>query len=88
MRMVVVERVKGIEPSPKAWEAFVLPLNYTRTATVELFASPMLEMQVSNGAMLRCNAESRFLCGVFSAKVMEIQNIIPFASGVVLCLPP
>lgn len=24
------ERVKGIEPSPKAWEAFVLPLNYTR----------------------------------------------------------
>ncbi len=26
----IVERVKGIEPSPKAWEAFVLPLNYTR----------------------------------------------------------
>ena len=24
------KRVKGIEPSPKAWEAFVLPLNYTR----------------------------------------------------------
>ena len=27
------ERVKGIEPSPKAWEAFVLPLNYTRKTT-------------------------------------------------------
>jgi hypothetical protein len=25
-----MERVKGIEPSSKAWEAFVLPLNYTR----------------------------------------------------------
>lgn len=25
-----VERVEGIEPSTKAWEAFVLPLNYTR----------------------------------------------------------
>jgi hypothetical protein len=25
-----MERVEGIEPSPKAWEAFVLPLNYTR----------------------------------------------------------
>ena len=25
-----LERVKGIEPSPTAWEAFVLPLNYTR----------------------------------------------------------
>ena len=27
-----LERVEGIEPSPKAWEAFVLPLNYTREA--------------------------------------------------------
>ena len=25
-----MERVKGIEPSLKAWEALVLPLNYTR----------------------------------------------------------
>jgi hypothetical protein len=28
-----MERVKGIEPSPQAWEARVLPLNYTRFAT-------------------------------------------------------
>ena len=27
-----MERVMGIEPTSKAWEAFVLPLNYTRTA--------------------------------------------------------
>jgi hypothetical protein len=27
-----VERVKGIEPSYEAWEAAVLPLNYTRLA--------------------------------------------------------
>ena len=27
-----VERVMGIEPTFKAWEALVLPLNYTRTA--------------------------------------------------------
>jgi hypothetical protein len=27
-----VERVKGIEPSYAAWEAAVLPLNYTRIA--------------------------------------------------------
>jgi hypothetical protein len=27
----VLERVKGIEPSPQAWEAGVLPLNYTRS---------------------------------------------------------
>ncbi len=28
--MPCVERVKGIEPSYAAWEAAVLPLNYTR----------------------------------------------------------
>ena len=27
-----MERVMGIEPTFKAWEALVLPLNYTRTA--------------------------------------------------------
>ncbi len=26
----LLERVKGIEPSYEAWEASVLPLNYTR----------------------------------------------------------
>ena len=27
-----LERVKGVEPSYKAWEAFILPLNYTRNS--------------------------------------------------------
>lgn len=27
---VLLEREKGIEPSPLAWEASVLPLNYSR----------------------------------------------------------
>ena len=30
-----VERVEGIEPSTKAWEAFVLPLNYTRFGVIQ-----------------------------------------------------
>tara|TARA_B100001057_G_scaffold487837_1_gene571197 strand:- start:411 stop:554 length:144 start_codon:yes stop_codon:yes gene_type:complete len=29
-RAVGLERVMGIEPTFKAWEALVLPLNYTR----------------------------------------------------------
>jgi hypothetical protein len=29
-----MERVKGIEPSYEAWEAAVLPLNYTRMDAV------------------------------------------------------
>ena len=31
---VKLERVKGIEPSFSAWEADVLPLNYTRSFLV------------------------------------------------------
>ena len=30
MTSEILERVKGIEPSYEAWEAAVLPLNYTR----------------------------------------------------------
>ncbi len=26
------ERVTGIEPAPRAWEALILPLNYTRVS--------------------------------------------------------
>ena len=33
-RNVTVERVKGIEPSYAAWEAAVLPLNYTRKGLI------------------------------------------------------
>ena len=29
---LLLKRVAGIEPATKAWEAFVLPLNYTRMA--------------------------------------------------------
>ncbi len=35
-----VERVEGIEPSTKAWEAFVLPLNYTRSERLTLYQMP------------------------------------------------
>lgn len=34
-----LERMEGIEPSPKAWEAFVLPLNYTR---IRIFSAEQL----------------------------------------------
>jgi hypothetical protein len=34
--MVSVERVMGIEPTFSAWEADVLPLNYTRLIYIHL----------------------------------------------------
>ena len=30
-KIILYKRVKGIEPSYQAWEACVLPLNYTRS---------------------------------------------------------
>ena len=33
-RLIELERVKGIEPSYEAWEAAVLPLNYTRVPRI------------------------------------------------------
>ena len=33
-RFNILERVMGIEPTLRAWEARVLPLNYTRTASL------------------------------------------------------
>jgi hypothetical protein len=35
---VVLERVTGIEPALSAWEAEVLPLNYTRMTSLPLVA--------------------------------------------------
>ena len=35
-----LERVKGIEPSYEAWEAAVLPLNYTRAGMIVVGPRP------------------------------------------------
>ncbi len=37
----IMERVMGIEPTLRAWEAPVLPLNYTRTSARVEFAITM-----------------------------------------------
>ena len=34
------ERMKGIEPSCPAWEAGVLPLNYTRNYNAKIYKHP------------------------------------------------
>ena len=49
--VAIVERVKGIEPSYAAWEAAVLPLNYTRAgaATGRRYRKPGLTTQSARG---------------------------------------
>ena len=48
----------GIEPTSKAWEAFVLPLNYTRNCNLPtqpggFFARSGVASRASRGALLR-----------------------------------
>lgn len=51
MRKRDLERVEGIEPSTKAWEAFVLPLNYTRVCDA-LFTRTLHELEAQVIKML------------------------------------
>ena len=53
-RRFVLERAKGIEPSYKAWEAFVLPLNYARMAV------PIdIQLKDNNNIFANC----QYFCG-------------------------
>jgi hypothetical protein len=44
-----MERVKGIEPSYAAWEAAVLPLNYTRVCGPRRYKKLSLTVQAVRG---------------------------------------
>lgn len=44
-----MERAMGIEPTPEAWEASVLPLNYTR-----LYATPILLQNIIQNERVLC----------------------------------
>jgi hypothetical protein len=46
---ILLEREKGIEPSPIAWEAIVLPLNYSRSGSNKLEDSTALATRARMG---------------------------------------
>lgn len=52
-KIVRLERVKGIEPSYAAWEATVLPLNYTRLFVSEEDEMGMLPLQDTSTPLFR-----------------------------------
>jgi hypothetical protein len=56
-----VERVKGIEPSYAAWEAAVLPLNYTRTSKLN-FCKHTAPRQTNPPALESNFSESKEQC--------------------------
>jgi hypothetical protein len=45
-----VERVRGIEPLYEAWEAAVLPLNYTRINGYSIVPDPVFRRSIQAGA--------------------------------------
>jgi hypothetical protein len=46
--LILLERVKGIEPSYSAWKAAALPLSYTRLAADQL-SRPARRLNLSSG---------------------------------------
>ncbi len=51
-RLERFERAMGIEPTSKAWEAFVLPLNYARNGAI-VFGKQGSEQRQENRPIMR-----------------------------------
>jgi hypothetical protein len=68
-----LERVKGIEPSPQAWEARILPLNHTRTeegiaesrgrCNCVVWEFSLAKPQVERFHLVRGEAQERMIIG-------------------------
>jgi hypothetical protein len=69
-----MERVKGIEPSYAAWEAAVLPLNYTRTPA-EFCVSPDELPRVQTACTL-CRQDADELIGL-PQLLRQVERKIP-----------
>ncbi|MDB5838560.1 MAG: hypothetical protein JWQ23_512 [Herminiimonas sp.] len=67
-RTEAIERVKGIEPSSRAWEAFVLPLNYTRMESILRSFHAIRQMLMIRSAI----ATVRLLLSVANARPLLI----------------
>ena len=65
-----VERVKGIEPSYEAWEAAVLPLNYTRDLQRQ-FSASRTQPAVKMGPWL----ESALVLGNFAQRLAVVSQV-------------
>ena len=72
-----MERVKGIEPSYEAWEAAVLPLNYTRDLQANFSASrtqPAVKMTSGLEPALAPGTLARRLAGVLRVQFLHFEE--------------
>ena len=65
-----LERVKGIEPSYEAWEAAVLPLNYTRDLQRQ-FSASRTQPAVKMGPRL----ESALVWGTLAQRLAVVSQV-------------
>ena len=69
-----MERVMGIEPTRPAWKAGILPLNYTRTSTINvteyILTQPPSNVNSFLGISIK-NSSKRFL--IFLKKSIKIM---------------
>lgn len=68
-----MERVMGIEPTSKAWEAFILPLNYTR-----LWFSSAIFRSLKSRLPLKMSVTAFYLSPLEADKTIQAEalNII------------
>ena len=90
---ILLERVMGIEPTPSAWKAEVLPLNYTRSSIDDL-DSPLTRqaLNVLNAPLLSTNADADRKPGgggrirTYEGMSQQIYSLPPLAAWVSLRL--
>lgn len=65
-RAILVEPVTGIEPAPPAWEAGVLPLNYTGIACMQAQETRLALQKISQHMGLENSAQQpqQLLCTI------------------------
>ena len=78
-----VERVMGIEPTLVAWEATVLPLNYTRVGTLRILGHGGTSQQ-----RLATPACGRMVCPVAAGRHCTIYRVTALISVVAISMKP
>lgn len=72
----LLERAKGVEPSSKAWEALVLPMNYARIFTLRAALRPPWDYHYNpNKPQMQDPAEKNFLRALHPAEKQCIIKV-------------
>ena len=83
-----MERVKGIEPSYEAWEAAVLPLNYTRggeDSSARPDGHPVMVFQLGTASMTTGSSIRSSVIETVSQRSEAIEHVGSLLGGAFEC---